>query len=238
MSLYAPIRNEQTYPSVQKWLTENLPIFGGGSPEGFMAATERMVIKSEEVREGTSDVAKAVRKVATAFTNVEWSTTSSSFVVKSGDMVYLDTFLEALTAATEQAQRQKVLLSLQDVLRESRASDVWLITDVADKKAKAFGFTSAKAQFHLFVPGDLPEGETDLMKVYPKSLASLTAKNKADVLVEILKSYGSDLLAEEERFAQNGLGIRGYRLNVEKIKSLTFPGLGNKAEAAVALLRS
>jgi len=44
--------------------------------------------------------------------------------------------------------------------------------------------------------------------------------------------------AEEERFAQNGLGIRGYRLNVEKIKSLTFPGLGKKAEAAVALLRS
>ena len=75
------------------------------------------------------------------------------------------------------------------------------------------------------------------MKVYPQSLASLTAKNKADVLVEILKSYGSDLLAEEERFAQNGLGIRGYRLNVEKIKALTFPGLGKKAEAAVALLR-
>lgn len=232
MSLYAPIRNEAKYENVRNWLQKNFSFIAEGSPEGFLQASEWMGLRGNpDLKKEDSLISQAVRKVPNAFINVEWVPNISSFQVKSADMVHVDSMLETLALVEEQARQVRLILELQDILREYEPSSAWFITEVNEKKAQGFGYSSSRARYHLYTAGDLPEGENDVTNVAPKQLASL-GKSVAEVYIEALQAYNPELVQEDTRFD----GLKGYYLHVNQILDIKFPSLSDRAELIASLL--
>jgi hypothetical protein len=231
MSLYSPIRNEANYEKVRGWLQKNFSFIAEGSPEGFLQASAWMGLSGNpDLKKEGSLISQAVRKVPTAFINVEWSRRTSSFIIKSAEMVHVDSMIEALALVEEQARQVRLILELQDILREHEPNSAWFITKVDEKKAQGFGKSTSSAQYHLYTAGDLPEGETDATNVPPKQLASLTKPVKA--YIEALEAYNPQLVQEDTRFA----GLEGRYLDVPQILAITFPALNEKAALVSSLL--
>ena len=232
MSLYAPIRNEAKYENVRNWLQKNFSFIAEGSPEGFLQASEWMGLRGNtDLKNEDSLISQAVRKVPTAFINVEWMDNTSSFHVKSADMVHVDSMLENLTLVEEQARQVRLILELQDILREYKPSSAWFITDVNEKKAQGFGDSSSRARYYLYTAGDLPEGENDVTNVPPKQLAYL-GKPLAESYIKALQAYNPELAQEDTRFE----GLKGYYLHVNQILDIKFPSLSDRAELIASLL--
>ena len=232
MSLYAPIRNEAKYENVRNWLQKNFSFIAEGSPEGFLQASEWMGLRGNpDLKNEDSLIAQAVRKVPTAFINVEWMDNTSSFHVKSADMVHVDSMLENLTLVEEQARQVRLILELQDILREYKPSSAWFITNVNEKKAQGFGDSSSRARYYLYTAGDLPEGENDVTNVAPKQLAYL-GKPLAESYIKALQAYNPELAQEDTRFE----GLKGYYLHVNQILDIKFPSLSDRAELIASLL--
>lgn len=232
MSLYAPIRNEAKYENVRNWLQKNFSFIAEGSPEGFLQASEWMGLRGNtDLKNEDSLISQAVRKVPTAFINVEWMDNTSSFHVKSADMVHVDSMLENLTLVEEQARQVRLILELQDILREYKPSSAWFITDVNEKKAQGFGDSSSRARYYLYTAGDLPEGENDVTNVAPKQLAYL-GKPLAESYIKALQAYNPELAQEDTRFE----GLKGYYLHVNQILDIKFPSLSDRAELIASLL--
>jgi hypothetical protein len=232
MSLYAPIRNEAKYENVRNWLQKNFSFIAEGSPEGFLQASEWMGLRGNtDLKNEDSLIAQAVRKVPTAFINVEWMDNTSSFHVKSADMVHVDSMLENLTLVEEQARQVRLILELQDILREYKPSSAWFITNVNEKKAQGFGDSSSRARYYLYTAGDLPEGENDVTNVAPKQLAYL-GKPLAESYIKALQAYNPELAQEDTRFE----GLKGYYLHVNQILDIKFPSLSDRSELIASLL--
>lgn len=231
MSLYSPIRNEANYEKVRGWLQKNFSFIAEGSPEGFLQASAWMGLSGNpDLKKEGSLISQAVRKVPTAFINVEWSRRTSSFIIKSAEMVHVDSMIEALALVEEQARQVRLILELQDILREHEPSSAWFITEVDEAKAQGFGQSTSSAQYRLYTAGDLPEGETDVTNVPPKQLASLSKPVKA--YIDALEAYNPQLVQEDTRFA----GLVGRYLDVPQILAITFPALNEKAALVSSLL--
>ncbi len=231
MSLYSPIRNEANYEKVRGWLQKNFSFIAEGSPEGFLQASAWMGLRGNpDLKKKDTLISQAVRKVPSAFINVEWSKSTSSFIVKSSDMVHVESMLEALALVEEQARQVRLILELQDILREHEPSSAWFITEVDEAKAQGFGQSTSSAQYRLYTAGDLPEGETDVTNVPPKQLASLSKPVKA--YIDALEAYNPQLVQEDTRFA----GLVGRFLDVPQILAITFPALNEKVSLVSSLL--
>ena len=186
MSLYTPIRNPEKYDKVSQWLSEHFPFIAGGSPEGFlMSASMFGLRKNPRLDDENDDLARAVRKVPTAFINVEWDSNTSTFIIKSADMVHVDALLEGLSQVAEQTRQVRLILELQDILRETDVDTAWFITGVSEDVAPAFSYPSTKARHHLFTQGasaadEVIPGEV----VLPKHLTSL-GKSHAGAYLDV-----------------------------------------------------
>lgn len=233
MSLYAPIRNPEKYDKVSQWLGEHFPFIAGGSPEGFLMSVSMFGLsKNPRLKDENDDLARAVRKVPTAFINVDWDSNTSTFIVKSADMVHVDMLLEELAQVKEQTRQVRLILELQDILRETNADTAWFITDVSDEVAPALGYPSAKARHHLFTQGagaadEVIPGEV----ILPKHLSSLD-KKQASAYLEALKAYNPDLVQADDTFE----GITAHYLFVEQILAIEFPDLEERVRVVASLL--
>jgi hypothetical protein len=233
MSLYTPIRNPEKYDKVSQWLSEHFPFIAGGSPEGFlMSASMFGLRKNPRLDDENDDLARAVRKVPTAFINVEWDSNTSTFIIKSADMVHVDALLEGLSQVAEQTRQVRLILELQDILRETDVDTAWFITGVSEDVAPAFGYPSTKARHHLFTQGasaadEVIPGEV----VLPKHLTSL-GKSQAGAYLDALKAYNPDLVQDDDTFE----GITAHYLFVEQILAIQFPDLEERVQVVSSLL--
>ena len=233
MSLYTPIRNPEKYDKVSQWLGEHFPFIAGGSPEGFlMSASMFGLNKNPRLKDENDDLARAVRKVPTAFINVEWDSNTSTFIIKSADMVHVEALLDGLSQVEEQTRQVRLILELQDILRETNVDTAWFITDVSEDVAPAFGYPSTKARHHLFTQGasaadEVIPGEV----VLPKHLSSLN-KTQAGAYLDALKAYNPDLVQVDDRFE----GITAHYLFVEQILAIQFPDLEERIRVVSSLL--
>lgn len=233
MSLYTPIRNPEKYDKVSQWLSEHFPFIAGGSPEGFlMSASMFGLHKNPRLNDENDDLARAVRKVPTAFINVEWVSSTSTFIIKSADMVHVEALLDGLSQVTEQTRQVRLILELQDILRETDVDTAWFITDVSKEVAPAFGYPSTKAPHHLFTQGasaadEVIPGEV----VLPKQLTSL-GKAQAGAYLDALKAYNPDLVQDDDTFE----GITAHYLFVEQILAIQFPDLEERIQVVSSLL--
>lgn len=233
MSLYTPIRNPEKYDKVSQWLGEHFPFIAGGSPEGFlMSASMFGLRKNPRLDDENDDLARAVRKVPTAFINVEWDSNTSTFIIKSADMVHVEALLDGLSQVEEQTRQVRLILELQDILRETNVDTAWFITDVSEDVAPAFGYPSVKARHHLFTQGasaadEVIPGEV----VFPKHLSSLN-KTQAGAYLDALKAYNPDLVQVDDTF----VGITAHYLFVEQILAIQFPDLEERIQVVSSLL--
>lgn len=233
MSLYTPIRNPEKYDKVSQWLGEHFPFIAGGSPEGFlMSASMFGLRKNPRLDDENDDLARAVRKVPTAFINVDWDSNTSTFIVKSADMVHAEALLDGLSQVEEQTRQVRLILELQDILRETNVDMAWFITDVSEDVAPAFGYPSTKARHHLFTQGasaadEVIPGEV----VFPKHLSSLN-KTQAGAYLDALKAYNPDLVQVDDTFE----GITAHYLFVEQILAIQFPDLEERIRVVSSLL--
>lgn len=233
MSLYTPIRNPEKYDKVSQWLSEHFPFIAGGSPEGFlMSASMFGLRKNPRLDDENDDLARAVRKVPTAFINVEWDSNTSTFIIKSADMVHVEALLDGLSQVEEQTRQVRLILELQDILRETNVDTAWFITDVSEDVAPAFGYPSTKARHHLFTLGasaadEVIPGEV----VFPKHLSSLN-KTQAGAYLDALKAYNPDLVQVDDTF----VGITAHYLFVEQILAIQFPDLEERIQVVSSLL--
>lgn len=233
MSLYTPIRNPEKYDKVSQWLGEHFPFIAGGSPEGFlMSASMFGLRKNPRLDDENDDLARAVRKVPTAFINVDWDSNTSTFIVKSADMVHAEALLDGLSQVEEQTRQVRLILELQDILRETNVDTAWFITDVSEDVAPAFGYPSTKARHHLFTQGasaadEVIPGEV----VFPKHLSSLN-KTQAGAYLDALKAYNPDLVQVDDTFE----GITTHYLFVEQILAIQFPDLEERIRVVSSLL--
>lgn len=233
MSLYTPIRNPEKYDKVSQWLGEHFPFIAGGSPEGFlMSASMFGLRKNPRLDDENDDLARAVRKVPTAFINVDWDSNTSTFIVKSADMVHAEALLDGLSQVEEQTRQVRLILELQDILRETNVDTAWFITDVSEDVAPAFGYPSTKARHHLFTQGasaadEVIPGEV----VFPKHLSSLN-KTQAGAYLDALKAYNPDLVQVDDTFE----GITAHYLFVEQILAIQFPDLEERIRVVSSLL--
>lgn len=233
MSLYTPIPNPEKYDKVSQWLSEHFPFIAGGSPEGFlMSASMFGLRKNPRLDDENDDLARAVRKVPTAFINVEWDSNTSTFIIKSADMVHVDALLEGLSQVAEQTRQVRLILELQDILRETDVDTAWFITGVSEDVAPAFGYPSTKARHHLFTQGasaadEVIPGEV----VLPKHLTSL-GKSQAGAYLDALKAYNPDLVQDDDTFE----GITAHYLFVEQILAIQFPDLEERVQVVSSLL--
>lgn len=233
MSLYTPIRNPEKYDKVSQWLGEHFPFIAGGSPEGFlMSASMFGLRKNPRLDDENDDLARAVRKVPTAFINVDWDSNTSTFIVKSADMVHVEALLDGLSQVEEQTRQVRLILELQDILRETNVDTAWFITDVSEDVAPAFSYPSTKARHHLFTQGasaadEVIPGEV----VFPKHLSSLN-KTQAGAYLDALKAYNPDLVQVDDTFE----GITAHYLFVEQILAIEFPDLEERIRVVSSLL--
>lgn len=233
MSLYTPIRNPEKYDKVSQWLGEHFPFIAGGSPEGFlMSASMFGLRKNPRLDDENDDLARAVRKVPTAFINVDWDSNTSTFIVKSADMVHVEALLDGLSQVEEQTRQVRLILELQDILRETNVDTAWFITDVSEDVAPAFGYQSTKARHHLFTQGTSAADEVIPGEVvFPKHLSSLN-KTQAGAYLDALKAYNPDLVQVDDTFE----GITAHYLFVEQILAIQFPDLEERIRVVSSLL--
>ena len=233
MSLYTPIPNPEKYDKVSQWLGEHFPFIAGGSPEGFlMSASMFGLRKNPRLDDENDDLARAVRKVPTAFINVEWDSNTSTFIIKSADMVHVDALLEGLSQVAEQTRQVRLILELQDILRETDVDTAWFITGVSEDVAPAFGYPSTKARHHLFTQGASAADEVNPGEVVlPKHLTSL-GKSQAGAYLDALKAYNPDLVQDDDTFE----GITAHYLFVEQILAIQFPDLEERVQVVSSLL--
>lgn len=238
MSLHTPIRDPQNYDSVQEWLKENIPAVTDGAPEAFLQMTAYNNWRRLMQERPNDPLVLAIDKIPTAFLNVEWDKVSYAFEVKSADMVSVEYLMESLQAAYDLARMKQAVLRLQDILRENNIQgEAFFITGLDESVKKAAdnaGGTNYK--HYLYTLGALGEYEEDPFRVPPTRAASLGGRQQADMYAKALRAFGQGVVSREKRFLESGLGLKGYRIDVQAVLDITFPELSEQAELVSSLV--
>lgn len=238
MSLHTPIRDPQNYGAVQEWLKENIPAVTDGAPEAFLQMTAYNNWRRLMQERPNDPLVLAIDKIPTAFLNVEWDKVGYAFEVKSADMVSVEYLMESLQSAYELARMKQAVLRLQDILRENNIQDeAWFITGLDESVKKAAdnaGGTNYK--HYLYTLGALGEYEEEPFKVPPTRAASLGGRQQADMYAKALRAFGQGVVSREKRFLESGLGLKGYRIDVQAVLDITFPELSEHAELVSSLV--
>lgn len=238
MSLHTPIRDPQNYDSVQEWLKENIPAVTDGAPEAFLQMTAYNNWRRLMQERPNDPLVLAIDKIPTAFLNVEWDKVGYAFEVKSADMVSVEYLMESLQAAYDLARMKQAVLRLQDILRENNIQgEAFFITGLDESVKKAAdnaGGTNYK--HYLYTLGALGEYEEDPFKVPPTRAASLGGRQQADMYAKALRAFGQGVVSREKRFLESGLGLKGFRIDVQAVLDITFPELSEQAELVSSLV--